>query len=69
MPKSRYVSASRLRSLIVYFAIAFASLLAADTLVGMLGAGRAGRQLVVLAWIVLFPVGGWLVWRRGEGRG
>ena len=69
MPKSRYISASRLRPLVVYFAVAFAVLLAADALVGMLAGGRGGRQVVVLAWIVLFPLGSWLVWRRGEGRG
>jgi hypothetical protein len=68
VPKSRYVSASRLRPLVIYFAVAFAVLLAADALVGMLGTGRGGRQVVVLGWIVLFPLGGWLVWRRGEGR-
>ena len=69
MPESRYVSARRLRPLIVYFAVAFVALLGVDALVDVLVAGRGARQAVVLAWIVLFPVGGWLVWRRGDGRG
>ena len=65
MPKSRFVSASKLRPLIVYFAVAFAVLLLADAALDAFVSGRGARQLVVIAWIVLFPLGGWLVWRRG----
>lgn len=65
MPKSRFVSASKLRPLIVYFAIAFAVLLVVDAALNALVPGGGARQLVVIAWVVLFPLGGWLVWRRG----
>jgi hypothetical protein len=55
------VSAERLKPLIVYFALAFVVLLAAAAFAP---AGRV-RDGLVMAWIVLFPFGGWLVFRRG----
>ena len=61
MPQSQFVSARRLKPLIVYCAVAFLVLLAIDRLVR---SGSLGDRLV-LAWIVLFPVGAWLVFRRG----
>lgn len=61
MAESRFVSAARLKPLIVYFAVAFAVLLAVAALAP---AGRV-RDGLVLAWIVLFPFGGWFVFRRG----
>jgi len=54
------VEASRLRPLVGYFAIAFLLVVAIGWLVP---AGRL-RNALVLAWFVLFPVGGWLVFRR-----
>lgn len=65
MPKSRFVSASKLRPIILYCALAFVVLLLADALLAAVAPGRAGRLGVVIAWMVLFPFGGWLVWRRG----
>jgi len=61
VPESRFVSAERLKPLIVYFALAFVVLLAAAAFAP---AGRV-RDGLVMAWIVLFPFGGWLVFRRG----
>lgn len=60
MPESRFVSAKQLKPLIIYFAVAFVVVLLIGT---MLPAGRP-RSLLVIAWIVLFPLGGWLVFRR-----
>lgn len=60
MPPSRFVSAARLKPLIGYFAVAFVVV----ALIGsLLPPGRL-RTLLVLAWLILFPVGGWLVFRR-----
>ena len=59
MPESRFVSAARLKPLIAYFALAFLALLALAWLVP-----AGARNLLVAGWIVLFPLGGWLVFRR-----
>ena len=61
MPKSQFVSADQLKPLVAYFAIAFIVVLAVSA---MVPAGRV-KNLLVVAWIFLFPVGGWLVFRRG----
>lgn len=61
MPESRFVSAAKLKPLIGYLAVAFAAVV----LVGWLVPPGALRRGLVLAWMVLFPVGGWLVFRRG----
>lgn len=60
MPESRFVSAAKLKPLIGYFAVAFVVVVVLGTLVPP-GALRNG---LVLAWLVLFPVGAWLVFRR-----
>lgn len=60
MPESRLVEARRLRPLIVYFALAFLTVVALGWLVP---AGRL-RNALVLVWFMLVPVGGWLVFRR-----
>jgi len=62
VPKSRYVSAARLKPLIAYFALAFVAILVLGTLVP----GGPLRTVLIAAWIVFFPVGGWLVFRRNE---
>ncbi len=65
MPKSRFVSASRLRPLLLYFAVAFVVLLVLDGALQAVAPSRPSRFALVLGWMVLFPLGGWLVWRRG----
>lgn len=60
MPRSRFVSAGRLKPLLVYFGVAFVLVLA---LGAVLPDGQA-RGLLVAAWIGLFPVGAWLVFRK-----
>ena len=61
MSESRFVSASRLKPLIVYFAAAFVALLC---VAGLAPAGGV-RDGLVMAWIALFPFGGYWVFRRG----
>lgn len=61
MPESRFVSARRLRPLLVYCAIAFLVML----LFGVVAPPGPIRNVLVIAWLVLFPTGGWLVFRRG----
>ena len=65
MPKSQFVAAQRLRPMIGYLAAAFLVVLAADAALQWLAPGGGARRILVAAWIVLFPLGGWLVWRRG----
>ena len=60
VPESRFVSAAKAKALIGYFAVAFVVVVLLGTLVP---AGTL-RNGLVLAWLVLFPVGGWLVFRR-----
>lgn len=61
MPESRFVSARRLKPLILYCAIAFTVVL----LIGALAPVGRARTLLVGGWVVVFPIGGWLVFRRG----
>lgn len=60
MPESRFVSAAKLKPLIGYLALAFFFVVVIGAIVPP---GRL-RNGLVLAWIVLFPVGGWVVFRR-----
>jgi hypothetical protein len=61
VPQSRFVSAQRLKPLLIYCAVAFVVVL---LLGGLAPAGRT-RSLLVIGWLVLFPIGGWMVFRRG----
>ena len=61
MPESRYVSSAKLKPLVGYFTVAFVVVV----LLGWLVPDGALRRGLILAWMVLFPVGGWLVFRRG----
>ena len=61
MPKSQFVSAERLKPLLAYCAVAF---LVVVILGAVVPAGPLGQGLVV-AWLVGFPVGGWMVFKRG----
>jgi len=63
VPKSQFVEARRLRPLLVYCVVAFVVLLVADAAVAALDGGTV-RGAVVLSWMIVFPVGGWLVWKR-----
>lgn len=60
MPESRFVSARRLKPLLIYCAVAFLVVL---LLGGLAPPGRT-RHVLVIAWLVLFPIGGWFVFRR-----
>ncbi|MDH3271660.1 MAG: hypothetical protein OEN56_10025 [Gemmatimonadota bacterium] len=62
MPESRIVPARRLKTLVVYFAVAFLVVVVLGTALPS-GSLRSG---LVVAWMVLFPLGGWLVYRRTE---
>lgn len=61
MPESQFVSSAKLKPLIVYFAVAFLVVVAVGALVPP---GELRSGLVVL-WLVLFPVGAWMVFKRG----
>lgn len=64
MPKSQFVSATKLRPMIAYFALAFVVLLLSDATLEALASGLGARRFVGFVWMVLFPMGGWLVWKR-----
>ena len=61
MAESQFVSAEQLKTLIGYFAVAFVVLL---VLAALLPSGVL-RTALIAGWVVLFPVGGWVVFRRG----
>lgn len=61
MPESRFVSAAKLKPLIAYFAVAFVVVVAIGSLVPPGGL----RTALVVGWLILFPVGGWKVFKRG----
>lgn len=60
MPESRFISAAKLKPLLVYCALAFVAVVVVGA---VLPPGQL-RSALVLAWLVLFPVGGWIVFRR-----
>jgi hypothetical protein len=60
MPKSRFVSAARLRRLIVYLGVAFVVVLG----VGALVPPGSLRNGLVALWVVGFPIGAWKVFGR-----
>ena len=62
MAKSQFVPAAQLKPLIGYFAVAFIVFLVVASLLPP-GTMRTG---LVAGWIVLFPAGGWIVFRRGR---
>jgi len=59
--KSQFVNAAQFRALIVYCLVAFVVFL---VLAALLPTGEL-RTGLVAGWVVLFPVGGWFVFRRG----
>jgi hypothetical protein len=63
MPKSQFIDSRRVRPLLLYCTVAFLVLLLADAALQAFG-GEGARMFVVLAWLVLFPAGGWMVWTR-----
>ena len=60
MPESQFVSAKQLKPLLLYCTAAFVVLL---LLTVILPDGR-WRNAIVAGWIIFFPLGGWLVFRR-----
>jgi hypothetical protein len=66
MPPSRYVSADRLLRMVIYLAVAVAVLIGADVAMRALGSSLGVRRTVTALWLVGLPIGGWLVWRRGD---
>lgn len=60
MAESQFVRAAQLKPLLAYCAVAFVVLLVLSALLPS-GTMRTG---LVAGWIVLFPVGGWAVFRR-----
>ena len=60
MPKSRFIEAERLKPFILYLAAAFLVVFLLGTAV------RPGpvRTVLVLAWLLLFPIGGWKILKK-----
>lgn len=57
MPKSQFVEAERLKPFIAYLAAAFIVVL----VLGMAVPRGPARTLLILAWLLLFPIGGWKI--------
>lgn len=60
MPKSRFIEAEKLKPFIAYLAVAFIVILVLGNAVPR-GSARTG---LIIAWLVLFPLGGWRLLRR-----
>ena len=60
MAKSRFIEAERLKPFIAYLAAAFLVILALGTAVPR---GPA-RTLLIFAWLLLFPIGGWKILKQ-----
>ena len=61
MARSQFVTAEQFKALIGYCAVAFVVLL---LLAALLPSGVV-RTGLVAGWVVFFPVGAWVVFRRG----
>jgi ABC-type nickel/cobalt efflux system permease component RcnA len=69
MPPSRYVSSRRLLRLTTFLAVAFVVLLALAVGLRAMDSSASMRRVLVLAWFVVLPLGGWWVWKTGgDGR-
>ena len=68
MPESRYVSSARLMILLRYVAGAVVVLVLATLALGWLGDAPGLRRAVVVGWLLAFPLGLWIVWRRSVSR-
>lgn len=68
MPRSQYVSADRLLAVLAYVAVALLLLVAADAFVRALDWGQNVRRLLVVFWVIVFPIGGFEAWRRSDRR-
>lgn len=61
MPESQFVSAAKLKPFIAYCAVAFVVIVVLGTVVPPGGLRRG----LVVGWLVFFPVGAWMVFKRG----
>ena len=50
--------------MLAYAGLALAVILGAHTAVRAAGGGPGVRLALVVVWMVAFPIGGWIVWRR-----
>jgi len=64
MPKSQFVSASLLKRILGYVAVAFITLLVMTRLIPEGGA----RMGFVAGWMLAFPVLGWLLFRGADSK-
>lgn len=62
MPKSRFLTAAQLKAFVLYLALAFVAVLA----IGAVAPAGGPREVLVIGWIVLFPVGAWYVLRSAR---
>ena len=60
MAKSRFIEAERLKPFIAYLAAAFIVILALGTAVPR----GPSRTLLIVAWLILFPMGGWRILKK-----
>lgn len=63
MPPSRYVSSRRFLRLTVFLTVAFVVLIALALGLNGMGSPASMRRFLVLAWLVVLPVGVWWVWK------
>ena len=62
MPKSQLFTAAQLKALVVYLAVAFAAILA----IGAVTPPGRSRVVFVIGWMVVFPIGVWMVLRAAK---
>lgn len=62
MPKSRFIEAERLKPFIAYLTAAFVVVLVLGTTVPR----GSARTLLILVWLLVFPIGGWKILKKPQ---
>lgn len=66
---AQFVEPDRLWPLLAYFTAAVVLVVSLELLGSWMHIGSGARVGLVLAWIVLLPLGAWIVWRRTDPGG
>jgi ABC-type Fe3+-siderophore transport system permease subunit len=66
---ARFVDPQRLWPLLAYFVGAVTVVVGADFVLGRMDAEPRTMWIFVLVWLVVTPLGAWLLWKHGASSG